>query len=250
MPHYGSPNPMQVPYLDLTPHDKGSWHSYPERNGWQVIETSDSLLILQDGKKRPVSEVMAFVQSWLYFSLLRELFGYTVDTDQFARMDPDGKKWVKTDTLEDLLGTWTASFSINDRAAETKIALGKLCELLMEHRGIGLELCQGSLELVNSPVMLSIAALSERLTAAVVDLYHHAGLKRPAEGTWRLGTRSVIDISQPILSLMRARGWCPYDIRRLDVETREVSILYYYSQLLPPRSSKDHSGCSETNALQ
>ncbi|KAI4197779.1 MAG: hypothetical protein LQ346_002916 [Caloplaca aetnensis] len=249
LPHYASPNPIQVPYLDLTPDDKGSWRTYPERYGWQVNDVKDTTHILRDGEKRPVSELMALAQSWLYFAFLREILGDTINSHQFAQMEPDGKRRLKAATLEDMLAGWTASFSDNARVSDTNIALDELYGLLIDHRYIGLRLCDSNMGLGNSSVMLSVAALSERLMAAIIDVYHHAGLGAPVEQTWRLRSEVIMDVGQPLLSLMRARGWCSYDIRKLDVETREVSILYYYSNLLPPRSSKDHSGCSEDQCL-
>ncbi|KAL8646053.1 MAG: hypothetical protein Q9226_007036 [Calogaya cf. arnoldii] len=48
---------------------------------------------------------------------------------------------------------------------------------------------------------------------------------------------------------MQTRGWCPYDLRRLEVEIKDVSTLYYYSNLKAPRSSKDHSDCSKERCL-
>ncbi|KAL8916044.1 MAG: hypothetical protein Q9208_008729 [Pyrenodesmia sp. 3 TL-2023] len=133
-------------------------------------------------------------------------------------MEPDGKQRLKTNTLENLLGVWTATFSHDATVAETRTALDKLYKLLIEHRNIGLRLCQPSLALGDSWVILSVAALNERLMAAVIDMYHHVGLETPVEQTWRPRVKGVImDLAQPILSLMRARD-PELDVSELDVQ--------------------------------
>ncbi|KAL8733740.1 MAG: hypothetical protein Q9166_001933 [cf. Caloplaca sp. 2 TL-2023] len=91
--------------------------------------------------------------------------------------------------------------------------------------------------------------LSERLMAGVIDMYAHIGLETPVEQTWRLRTKDFVDIGQSILDLMKARGWCPYDLKRLEMQIETVSLFYYYSCLDAPRSSKDHSGCSDEQCL-
>ncbi|KAL8905650.1 MAG: hypothetical protein Q9207_002496 [Kuettlingeria erythrocarpa] len=164
-------------------------------------------------------------------------------------MEPDGKRSVKADTLEDLLVVWTTSFSDNARVPETKVALDELYGLLIEHRQIGLRFCQPNPGLGDSSVMLSVGVLGERLMAAVIDLYAHARLEEPVQQTWRMRNDAIMDIGQPILGVLRARGWCQYDIRRLNVEIEQVWILNYYSNIPPPRSSKDHSDCSEDQCL-
>ncbi|KAL8718428.1 MAG: hypothetical protein Q9181_008201 [Wetmoreana brouardii] len=70
-------------------------------------------------------------------------------------------------------------------------------------------------------------------------------METPVEQTWRLRRNDFVDIGQPILDLMLTRGWCPYDLKRLSIQIPEVSVLYYYSSLGAPRSSKDHGRCSE-----
>ncbi|KAL8714496.1 MAG: hypothetical protein Q9225_006554 [Loekoesia sp. 1 TL-2023] len=249
LPHGCSFRHIQVPYLDSLPLDNESWYTYPERHGWQVNQNREQTVILWNGEKRPVAENAMFVQSWLYFGLQREIFRDQVDMKQFIREEANGKRYISTDGLENLLGAWTAHFTIKDDTLKIKRSLDELYRLLIEHRTICLRMYRPGIDFGDDSIMMSIAVLSERLMAAVIDLYAHLGLETPVEQRWRLLTKGVPDIGQPILSLMRARGWCPYDLRRLDIEIREVSILYYYSNLKAPRSFKDHSNCSEERCL-
>ncbi|KAL8988373.1 MAG: hypothetical protein Q9177_002543 [Variospora cf. flavescens] len=243
--------PIQVPYLDTTPLDTGSWYTYPQRHGWQVEQPREKIHLWRNGEKRPVSETAAFVQSWLYFALLRDVTGDTFSVDYVSREGggDDGKRVISIAGLEELLGAWTARLAGNADITETKEKLSKLYKLLIEHRSIGLRIHICGIDLGNDTIMLAIAVLSERLMAAVIDLYAYLGLETPVEQTWRVRHEGVDDLGQPILKLMRARGWCPYDVRRLDIDINELSILYYYSNLKAPRSSKDHSKCSGERCL-
>ncbi|KAI4265388.1 MAG: hypothetical protein L6R35_007123, partial [Caloplaca aegaea] len=211
----------------------------------------EKIHLWRNGEKRPVSETAAFVQSWLYFALLRDVTGVTFSVDYVSRDGggDDGNQVISTAGLEELLGAWSARLAGNADITETKEKLSKLYKLLIEHRSIGLRIHICGIDLGNDTIMLAIAMLSERLMAAVIDLYAHLGLETPVEQTWRVRHEGVDDIGQPILKLMRARGWCPYDVRRLDIDTKELSILYYYSNLKTPRSSKDHSECSGERCL-
>ncbi|CAO1599190.1 hypothetical protein XANCAGTX0491_002930 [Xanthoria calcicola] len=242
LPHETPYHHLHVPYLDCIPHDNGSWYTYPQRHGWQVHQNKGKTVLLRNGEKRSIAENAAFVQSWLYFGLLREVLGDLLDVEQFRRKQADGTMAVSTERLEPLLGRWSLDCGYG------KEELDGLYKLLIEHRTIGL-LMSMTMDLGDSSIMLSIAALNERLLAAVMDLHVHLGLETPVNQAWRLRQTDLPDIGQPILDLMQTRGWCPYDLRRLDTEIKEVSILYYYSNLKAPRSSKDHGGCSKERCL-
>ena len=242
LPHESPYHHLHVPYLDCIPHDNGSWYSYPQRHGWQVHRNKSKTVLLRDGEKRSIAENAAFVQSWLHFALLREVLRDLLNVEQFRRKQADGTIALSTDRLEPLLARWSLDCGYG------KEELNGLYKLLIEHRTIGL-LMSLTMDLGDSSILLSIAALNERLLAAVMDLHVHRGLETPVNQAWRLRQNDLPDIGQPILDLMRTRGWCPYDLRRLDTEIKEVSILYYYSNLKAPRSSKDHSGCLKERCL-
>ncbi|KAI4282294.1 MAG: hypothetical protein L6R38_003028 [Xanthoria sp. 2 TBL-2021] len=242
LPHESPYHHIQVPYLDNISHNKGSWYTYPQRHGWQVNQNKNKTVLLWNGEKRSTTENEAFVQSWLYFELLRVVLGDLLDVDQFTRKEAEGTIVISTENLETLLGKWSV-----DCGYEKK-ELDESYKLLIEHRTIGLVMSM-TMDLGDSSIMLSIAALNERLMAAVMDLHVHLGLETPVDQAWRLRQKEFPDVGQPILDLMQTRGWCPYDLRRLDTEIEDVSILYYYSNLKAPRSSKDHSGCSKARCV-
>ena len=248
LPYNCSFRPIQVPYLDSISDDPGPWCTYPQRHGWQVNYNRESTVLLRDGEKRPIGEVAAFIQAWLYFGFLREVLGSQIDFHRFVGRGASKKQRVSTEDLEFLLQSWTISFS---RHGDPNIqqSLGKLYGFLIEHRTVSLRMCQLDVDLGKFSILLSIAVLSERFMAAVIDMHAHNNLETPVEQTWRMRSEGIMDLGQPVLSLMRDRRWCPYDLRRLDVDTKEISLLYYYSNMKAPRSSKDHSNCSEMQCL-
>ncbi|KAL8942968.1 MAG: hypothetical protein Q9211_001169 [Gyalolechia sp. 1 TL-2023] len=158
----------------------------------------------------------------------------------FTRNEAD-RTILSTEILETLVEKWSTEFGHDENELE------RLYQLLIEHRSFGLDVFM-TME-INDSIMLSIAALNERLMAAVMDLHAHLGFETPVDLPWRLRSKDVPDIGRPLLDLMRTRGWCPYDLRRLDIGIADVSMLYYYSNLNPPRSSKDHSDCSQERCV-
>ncbi|KAL8880304.1 MAG: hypothetical protein Q9198_002262 [Flavoplaca austrocitrina] len=182
------------------------------------------------------------MQSWLYFQLLREVLGDGVDLERFTQKEADGTTSISTRFLETLIGDWSVNYGYG------KKELDELYKLLIEHRTRGLIVFM-TMELGNPLIMLSIAALNERLMTVIMDLHVHLGLETPVDQTWRLRDKDLPNIGKSLLDLMQSRGWCPYDLRRLDTEIKYVSTLYYYSNLKVPRSSKDHSACSKERCL-
>ncbi|KAL8962014.1 MAG: hypothetical protein Q9193_001517 [Seirophora villosa] len=240
---------LQVPYLDNTPLDNGSWDTYPARHGWQIERLSGNIHFWRNGEKRPVPEIAAFVQSWLYFAFLREVTGETATGEQMSREGTEGRRVISTAGLETLLGAWTVRFSGSHDIVQTMKRLDNLCELLIDHSNMCRSVYFFCPEVMDVSILLAIAVLAERLNAAFFDLDAHLGLEKPAKLPYPWRKEEIDDCGQFILKTLRARGWCPYDVRKLDAEIAEISILYYYSNLKAPRSSKNHSECSRDRCL-
>ncbi|KAI4159464.1 MAG: hypothetical protein L6R39_000366 [Caloplaca ligustica] len=141
-------------------------------------------------------------------------------------------------------------FSTQGDNVDVKRRLSHVYKVLIEHQNTSLYMNRRGLDLGDfSMVMLSIAILSERLEKAISDVHVHLGLNMPDGPKWRPCPEGCLDLGRPILELMRARGWCPYDLRRLDIEMTELTFLLFYSTLGAPRSSKDHGNCSAERCL-
>ena len=83
--------PLRIPYLckDVESYDGQGLRDFPVRAGWTTssIDTSDS------GR----------VQSWLYFGLLTEIFGESLESNDFIETTIDGQQFVVTRKLPNLL---------------------------------------------------------------------------------------------------------------------------------------------------
>ncbi|KAJ5871113.1 uncharacterized protein N7529_003466 [Penicillium soppii] len=67
----GSQNdPIQIPCLSHEPYDGEDFPKYPERAGWDIDR-----LLAGDFSQHPAEPTGAFLQNWLYFGVLWEVFG-------------------------------------------------------------------------------------------------------------------------------------------------------------------------------
>ena len=241
--------PIQVPCLVGRHSSCRNWRTYPQLHGWQVDQLQERTDVRFRGQRRPIHETAAFLQSWLYFGLLAEFLEDHFDLESFIHEGTDGKRTINTARLENILGKW--SICAGEQADLTLMTtqLQGLNSLLIEHRSVCAFMHNTNFDLGDSSIMLSIAVLSERLAATIADVLAHHRVETPVKQTWRLRTGDYVDIGQPLLDAMRDRGWCPYDLKRLNSQVDEVSTLYYYSNLPPPRTSKDHGGCSDVACL-
>ena len=249
LPHNSPFAPIRVPYIASPPFDGKSWHDFPQRHGWQVIPQHTGTLFLFHGKRRPIEEIARLLQSWLFFGLLQTMLGALYESQDFIYERENGIKFISTEKLESRLHRWTIHNTLESDSTLLKQQLDKFYELVVAHRTISVRMHAWGLDLGDSPLMLSIALLGERLQAALIDIYSHCKFETPVNQVWRLLRDYLPDIGKPLLDLMQARGWCLYDLNRLRRRAGLVSILYYYSNIPPPRSSRDHSSCTEERCL-
>ena len=249
LPHNSPFSPIRVRYIASPLFDGGSWQDFPQRHGWQVIPRQGNTLFLLHGQTRSIEETAALLQSWLFFGLLQTILGDLYDANDFVCEREEGVKFISTGILESLLRQWTLRNTLEPDSTIVKQQLDSFYKLMVTHRTISVRMHLCGLDLGDSSIMLSIALLGERLQAALIDIYSHCKFETPVNQVWRLFGAEHPDIGKPILELMQARGWCLYDLSRLKTQAGLVSILSYYSNIPPPRSSKDHSSCTEERCL-
>ncbi|KAL8868854.1 MAG: hypothetical protein Q9174_004710 [Haloplaca sp. 1 TL-2023] len=240
---------IRVPCLVGSDFSCRDWRTYPQLHGWQVERLAGRAEIKLRGERRPIEETAAFLQSWLYFGLLAEFLEDHFVLESFVHHDVDGKRTISTVELDKALGRW--SVDCNEKADLLAMAdrLQDLHSLLIEHRNVCMSIHDTNDALGDPSIIVSIAVLSEGLAAAITNVLSHSQLETPVKQTWRLRTSDFVDVGQPILDAMQSHGWCPYDLKRLSSQMAEVSVLYYYSNLPPPRASKGHGGCSDVSCL-
>lgn len=238
--------PARIPFLDTTPQDCGSWHTYLQRHGWQLFHTAENFVLLRHGERVQTKERTAFLQSWLYFGFLREFIGPPLDSRIDFMQEVDGRQWASTTHLDQILSEWTVRLFRDYRDGDGEEKVAALKELLGEHNKSSQRMITRHMELGYHSVLLSIAVLSERLKAAIFELLALFGLViERFRVPWRSHGPPNMELGLPIIHFLSSRGWCPYDIGRINRESDQVSALYYYSNLIPPRSDTDHNSCSK-----
>ncbi|CAF9932896.1 MAG: hypothetical protein HETSPECPRED_008475 [Heterodermia speciosa] len=249
LPHNSPFPPIRVPYIGSPLFDSESWQDFPQRHGWQVIPLQGDTLFLLHGERRPIEETAGLLQSWLFFGLLQSTLGDLYDANDFVSEREEGIKVLSTERLESRLHQWTIRNALEPDLTALRQQLDKHYKIMVAHRTISVRMHLCGLDLGNASIMLSIALLGERLQAALMDIYSHCKLETPVSQVWRLFGADHPDIGKPVLDLMQARGWCLYDLNRLKTQAGLVSILCYYSNIPPPRSSRDHSNCTGERCL-
>jgi hypothetical protein len=86
-----------VPYIVDEEYDGLEFADYPTRKGFDI----DGLL-KGDFKNKSPDEIAAFLQTWLYFGLIHEIFRVKLDT-YLVRKDATGKNWITTEKLPHFL---------------------------------------------------------------------------------------------------------------------------------------------------
>ena len=162
--------PARIPFLDTTPQDCGSWHTYLQRHGWRLVHTVDNTVFLRHDEKVSTNQCTALVQSWLYFGFLREFIGLPLDSRIYFMHEADDRQWVSTSILDQVLAQWADRLlrEHQDGGGEEKLAT--LEKLLSEYYKTSRRFQKPPMELGYHSVALSIAVLGERLMSALTEL--------------------------------------------------------------------------------
>lgn len=74
---------------------------YPIRRGWKVKYSPYGIRYLDENGDKPTNAKLEdFIQTWLYFGFLHELFGDFADIKTFVKQNSHGKPVVTTAPLQ------------------------------------------------------------------------------------------------------------------------------------------------------
>lgn len=77
---------------------------YPSRRGWTVKYSPFGILYLDENGVKPTNASLeSFIQTWLYFGFLHELFGDFADIKSFVTHNSQGNLVVTTAPLQNCL---------------------------------------------------------------------------------------------------------------------------------------------------
>ncbi|CAK9865978.1 unnamed protein product [Sphagnum jensenii] len=166
--------PLQVPYLfEFQPKCNGGFDDFPSRCSMKVEE-------LQQGKLDActIDSVIPFLQEWLFFGLLQEIFEHasvTFRREDFIRTSDSSQLLVSTEHLPRYIWHWAASIAwardMNPGSKSWKEQQGGAARVLALANAcingvIQSQCVSGGVSSHADNVLLSISVLGETLDAA------------------------------------------------------------------------------------
>lgn len=231
--------PIIVPLAAIIPYELGSFEDFPRRYGF--AEEGGRL----DLNTRTVPEVATVLQSWLYFGLLSEFLGRSVESQELAQKAtlPDGSiiDRVSTNQLSDLF---------QKSVLDLKGRKGELWSLL-EFANDQSRLVDTQLPSVSpvSEIMLSIKILLLTLSDFAFpnpEKYHPNLDVRPLD---ILSINVISPATKLLVDRMESAGWCPQQVIQLCTQYN-YAVVYYLSQLHRRyRKGLSHSDCSGSQCV-
>jgi hypothetical protein len=98
---------------------------------------------------------------------------------------------------------------------------------------------------IDERIWLSIAVLCETITRVRTNHFLDEQYEGPDEDimVWRAYGNPTL--GQFLVDGMVNKGWCPFDVDRVDKTATSATLLYYLAHLPPPRPNMDHSRCTK-----
>jgi hypothetical protein len=230
--------PIEVPYLGGKKYDGLGFSGYPARQRWQV-----DVLLEGDLQGRTPTEAAQFLQTWLYFGMVREALAFNesdqISGDDFIRVNDSGQGIISTRKLPELLTALVGKARVskwrNEHTAYFERFRKCMALSCAVWRTLVKEDSDGTAQRLLSPeILLSIQVLGATLDIGITEVcktspdnFHY---------TWR-----VIPRSNFLMKRMVSQGWCPSVVEQL---SKPCMTFLYYVSLLGPPGPVDHSHCS------
>ena len=234
-----------VPHLCTGPYDNGPFSSFPERQDWEVRFYTSSIEegVTCSGKTPSVQITQAFLQTWLYFGTLYEIFGPSVDMSDFVTSDSDGNRFLSTVKLRQAMNKClVASVKDTDPNELQRKDLLSACTRIRSHLDTLYGVLSGMRELVDPGTLAATAILGESVENLVCSLHLTVlDIETPIHLPW--GTM----FSRWLIEHLKFSGWCPSSISRFAMSNLRISVLYYYCHMPPSLPAKDHSACDASS---
>ncbi len=137
--------------------------SYPERQGWDL-----KLLARHDYRtsshERSLPEVLAFLQTWLYFGFLAAFLDEPIDIKKFIDVNRSGDAVITTKSLPDYLVPWAVRMRVLSSNERKRLYLkkGQIITVVADYSRVLNHRTQNSPHTLPKILGLSIAILGER----------------------------------------------------------------------------------------
>lgn len=235
--------------------DGGQFTTFPERCGWKLEGENNfsDRLLRKDGVELGHLETSAFIQAWLFFGLLFEVFkiiDVPLDEEHFIRKDDTGTS-VTTQMLPTYIKKWeerehSRSSSVQKQHLRGVLShlqeAGGIVDTLLSHPR--LRYAADELTMTRLVIAESIAILGDTLMNATKNIWRRE--KQEMESLVRFQFRKRLRFCEPAtLSLKRLehRGWCKSS-RMMMHRLVDSTGLCYAGMLTRPNMQANHEMCS------
>lgn len=214
-----------IPNIGSEPWDELPFINYMARKGWSFAYLTDS-----DHKHKSETEILDFLQTWLFFGLLAELCGWMGHRVLFTRLTESGAHVVCTKNLRAACKHGKRRRCLESRE-EFENWQTQLVQCLNKAFDVLTASAAAKMSYLSSPVIFGIAALCDfTKSTALSDTARSRCFKLPNDTSLLLRRR------------MEAIGWCPTNVQRLSFESDIASLLLVGAQPHPD-PDKTHSTC-------
>lgn len=213
---------VRVPYLCQEEYDGLAFSDYPVRKGWQ-----DAHSRALDLSRRSRDDQSAFLQTWLFFGMLTEVFGVPVSTQDFVKDDQ-----VTTERLSEYTLRWherLLSMS-GARRQECHITAQQCLRTVRDHCLTLLDETTSDCPL-NPEIRLSVRILGESLSQTKHWIWMSIlGHNPPGY----IDVRSKWGPSKLLGEMLLEKNWCPNHINFLEhyPPASSNSGLYYAARYI------------------
>lgn len=221
----------------------GGFEGYPARSGWSLedVEGSNSY------GGRPMAEIGAFFQNWLYFGCAIEVLAISGVAAQPSDLLDDEREYVSTRRLPSLLRQWRqramrlkkTDSLYSESVMKTALILKKVSSFVDTHclpyhgpRNTIESRTWGPLSPLPEKIWVSIIGLGHTLMEAMICYYDI----RRLQNHW--------GASGLLRSRMLRKGWCPMDVERI-LTDMGIDGHYYISRMSRPEPDMSHKKCTE-----
>lgn len=211
---------IEIPFYTTQAYDGEDFKSFLDRHKWQVSGAFSATSVTRDGKPVSNAEVGAMLHTWLFFGLLCTFTGEDQDLDAFRRVNAQGRHILTSKPLGKIVSEWSQML-INQEWSHYEDRLqcwgAAAYDCLLEARRITL-LIKGDPRFAElDSLCMCVAALGEYLMQALKDIFLKRGLQAPVQQRWRVP--GYADCGEPLLKIMKDRGWCQNKLACLDAGT-------------------------------
>lgn len=222
--------PIEVPYLSREPYSGHSFLGYLKQKGYdeEDIPRFDAIF--------SKDELDAFLQTWLFFGALHEIFGQLLVVDDFIKQTAN-RLLVTTERFEDYMTLWTENYAA--LASGEKSSTIENCTAYLRQVFAFLHTHTRYQEAASPrpEIWLSINALVDSLSYRIKYIY---GLTR--DGGPPIIYSTAADAA--LRSRMLKQGWCPSEVDRV-AEECTLNEFFFISTMDRYDSITDHSACSK-----